>query len=193
MLRPCAIDGCEGVTGVPGTAKGLCAAHYGRLRRHGSPLGGNPSRKRTWEPICRLCGVLKDESAFLIRGDSGRRRTECRACQSIQSLKWARANRERKRIAQRKYQAKTANRRSEEYLIRVYGVTLGQAQQIRKGGACAICGQRPTKRLHVDHDHATGCVRGLLCKNCNHGLGMFGDDPARLSLALAYLQAPPGL
>jgi len=37
-----------------------------------------------------------------------------------------------------------------------------------QGGGCALCGRRPPPRLHVDHDHRTGRIRGLLCSHCNH-------------------------
>lgn len=78
-----------------------------------------------------------------------------------------------------------------EYL---YGVTPEQyeAALAAQGGRCAICrsDQWPGKgnRPHTDHDHADGRFRGILCGNCNHGLGMFGDDPARLRVAAEYLE-----
>lgn len=58
---------------------------------------------------------------------------------------------------------------------------------------CAICGaevvdpDRQPGRLHVDHDHVTGEVRGLLCVRCNTGLGKFYDDPDLLLVAYEYL------
>lgn len=55
------------------------------------------------------------------------------------------------------------------------------------GGACQICRQ-PMDPPHVDHCHATGVVRGLLCRSCNLGIGFLKDDPAVLTAALNYLR-----
>lgn len=58
---------------------------------------------------------------------------------------------------------------------------------------CEICGKQNyeygrKERLHVDHDHATGIVRGMLCNNCNHMLGLAKDSVEHLQAAINYLQ-----
>lgn len=53
-------------------------------------------------------------------------------------------------------------------------------------GLCVICRAAPAE--HVDHDHATGAVRALLCFNCNGGLGQFRDDPFLLHMAAFYVE-----
>lgn len=69
-----------------------------------------------------------------------------------------------------------------------------------QGGVCAIC-EKPErsakkggriKDLAVDHDHETGAVRGLLCANCNKGIGNLGDSVDILIAAAAYLEAARG-
>ena len=73
-------------------------------------------------------------------------------------------------------------------LIR-YGITPEEydAMLAAQGGGCAICGARGNangRRLAVDHDHVTGAARGILCHNCNAGIGHFADDRARMREAL---------
>lgn len=77
--------------------------------------------------------------------------------------------------------------------IRFYKLTEDEYRNLLKaqGGKCAIClkGFRKIGKLpRVDHCHETGAVRGLLCHGCNHGIGMFGDDPQRMDNAAAYLR-----
>ena len=78
-----------------------------------------------------------------------------------------------------------------------YGLTLAgyEAMLFKQDGKCAICGSTspgPTeKHFHIDHDHVTGQVRGLLCELCNVGLGHFGDSPERLEMAAIYLRSFP--
>lgn len=60
------------------------------------------------------------------------------------------------------------------------------------GDVCGICGERVLDRhLHVDHDHKNQRVRGILCRSCNFGLGLFRDSPERLQAAISYLERPP--
>lgn len=72
-----------------------------------------------------------------------------------------------------------------------YGITPADYARmlVRQGGVCAICGAPPpsgrVRRLHVDHDHASGKVRGLVCYHCNVGLAFIERLGARAS---AYLR-----
>jgi hypothetical protein len=73
------------------------------------------------------------------------------------------------------------------HLRRRYGITAEEADALlaEQGGVCAICMAAPA--VHVDHDHATGAVRALLCFNCNGGLGQFKDNPSFLHAAAYYV------
>ena len=76
--------------------------------------------------------------------------------------------------------------------MRKYGITIEKYEILlaEQNGCCAIClavTGSDGKRLAVDHNHETGEVRGLLCDNCNTGLGMFKDNPSLLAKAINYL------
>lgn len=77
-------------------------------------------------------------------------------------------------------------RENKEYIDRKYGLPKGTTLKLLKNGKCEICGD--VERLVIDHNHETEVVRGVLCNNCNTGLGMFADDPLRLTSAIVYLQ-----
>jgi hypothetical protein len=136
------------------------------------------------------------------------RRPECKACNLAKraakyrenprpyierALKWQRENKERYEQRQREYvqsgKKSVASRKS--YLKRTYGITVEQYDTLlaAQSGLCAICGSagRDDISLHVDHDHATGAIRGLLCFRCNNALGDFDDDSARFYAAAEYL------
>ena len=84
-----------------------------------------------------------------------------------------------------------------------FGIGLREyrALEIAQGGVCAICGMPETKMqarnkngikskdsLHVDHDHKTGNIRGLLCYRCNTGIGKLLDSPDILRRAADYIE-----
>jgi hypothetical protein len=72
-----------------------------------------------------------------------------------------------------------------------YGISVAEYDALlaKQGGICAICSRTCStgRRLSVDHEHDSGRIRGLLCNSCNRAIGLFGDDPARLHAAIAYL------
>ena len=77
------------------------------------------------------------------------------------------------------------------HLKRAYGLTPEDFEaMIQSQDGCAICHDdlKIFMETHVDHCHDSGKVRGLLCGNCNRGLGQFKDDPTRLRAAAAYLE-----
>lgn len=87
----------------------------------------------------------------------------------------------------RRYQTKGVG----HYIQRRYGITPADYELLysEQKGKCAIC-KLPEldKSLHVDHDHGTGLVRGLLCAACNKGLGFFKDRIESLEEAIEYLK-----
>jgi hypothetical protein len=84
-------------------------------------------------------------------------------------------------------------------LRKKYGISISEYEALLagQGGRCAICGSDHPKATlrgkpaswHVDHDHVTGNVRGLLCAKCNLGLGSFEDSPESLRAAALYIEA----
>lgn len=87
-----------------------------------------------------------------------------------------------------------SGKRANEYngLHRILSISKEHYAQMLEdqNGCCAICGKHRSQlkqRLRVDHDHATGAVRGLLCPSCNGGLGHFRDSIAFLTKAVDYL------
>jgi len=161
------------------------------------------------EKRCRLCGELKPiEDFYAMAGMRDGHRNECKACGLAakaarhqanptpareRAKQWRLDNPERYQAQLERWRAsgkkKAADRRS--YLKRTFGITPEDydAMLEKQGGCCAICRReaRTDTSLHVDHCHETGAIRGLLCFDCNAGLGKFQDDPAILQAAIAYL------
>lgn len=133
---------------------------------------------------CSLCDRIKPVDEFYFRGGKARtlkdgtkskaRQSRCKSCVSVL------AGRNPKLGA---YQQKSK-------LKSRYGLGAFDEMLQTQNGVCAICGQTNSggKRLAVDHDHRTNLIRGLLCTNCNLGLGNFKDCEELLQSAITYLQ-----
>lgn len=156
---------------------------------------------------CVDCGAQ-----FEVVKIKGRVPKRCDACfrrRAAQRMaEWRLANPERARATYARNNAKRLadpehlKDKREREIRRRYGIEPGEFERLMRvqDGRCAICHQLPSRRvngrtrpglapaLHVDHDHGTGRVRGLLCGNCNTMLGLAGEDPQVLAQAISYLR-----
>jgi hypothetical protein len=105
--------------------------------------------------------------------------------------------RDGRRAYQNAYRAMTPVQQKARALRDSFGLSLDEYKKMldAQGGVCAICNQPEThkrqgklKALAVDHDHKTGAIRGLLCSDCNTGIGKLKDDPVVLQSAIQYLE-----
>ena len=143
----------------------------------------NPEKRIAWSnsikkpPKCPTCGET-DISKFYV-DDKGRRTTKvCRECHKEQC---------KERWHNRTWLDRWASRNYKYGVTKDFLIGLYEAQQ----GKCAICGNEPSSKraLHVDHNHETGKVRGLLCHGCNVALGSFKEDVNTLNKAIEYLRS----
>lgn len=101
-------------------------------------------------------------------------------------------HREEVNARSRRWRAENTERAVNISLKHRFDITLDDynAMLEAQGSSCAICGRTPEeegRRLSVDHDHETGKVRGLLCNNCNRGIGYLQDNSSLCRLAANYL------
>lgn len=125
------------------------------------------------EKFCTGCSTTKDRANF--SRDKNTRdgfNCWCRQCVSEYDRKHYAKNRDKKRNYRLKYG---------------YGITLNDYNRMleKQDGKCAICGK--FEKLDVDHCHKNGKVRGLLCQNCNKGIGLFAENVHLLDKAKEYL------
>lgn len=143
-------------------ARNLCDMHYGRWLRWGT----TEERSKPSSLDCIRC-----ESSFPREDFPSPKDRYCATC-----LPLVRQERNARRVSRSSAVVNIVQQLREEQL-----------------GRCKICGvreeQAPRGRLAVDHDHETGRIRGLLCNNCNAGLGQFKDNPELLAAAITYLAA----
>jgi hypothetical protein len=141
---------------------------------------------------CTKCKRELPETEFY--QNSGRREGKldswCKECEKAAAREWQKKNPKRVFDNQRK-----------RLLKKKFGMSVEDYEKMlrEQGGVCRICGRPETVKIYgsvlplaVDHDHNTGKVRGLLCVACNHGIGKFQDDAARLRAAADYLDEANG-
>jgi len=156
--------------------------------------------------ICKVCG-----KEFIIKHPP----QECCSikCSALAHKKWMKeyskiynqsnkAKRSRKKYKQspegkkaiKRYNQSPKGREMQRkwYLKHKYGITLEQKNKIyeKQNGKCLICKIKMLNKndIHIDHNHKTGKIRGLLCGNCNRGIGLFKENPKILLNAIKYIK-----
>lgn len=161
----CKFAGC----GKPIRSQDLCGGHWKQqyLGKSLTPiLPGRRNRGRVLTSThagCTWCDRVLPLSHFKMMETTGLARSRCARCEVLASHRLSYAN----------YQSLVA----------------------AQDGKCAICNTVPDGQFAIDHDHkccpgqkSCGvCIRGLLCGDCNWGIGLFRDDPARLRSAIRYV------
>lgn len=156
------------------------------------------------EKMCCGCDAVKAARHFYLMR-SGRLHSRCRECVAVAN----KTQNTKHQVKRREYDSARgtgwvrSGRESwnppepvkhDKYLRRAYGISLAEYDDIfaAQGRVCAICrcecNRSTTTRLCVDHNHDTGRVRGLLCFQCNVGLGKFLDSYELISAAADYLK-----
>ena len=115
----------------------------------------------------------------------------CIPCEATYRHELYSKNPEKWNANRRKWARKNAEKLRGYAIKRKYGISLAEYDCIlvSQDGACKICRRIPAdKPLQVDHDHATGKIRGLLCFRCNAALGLLGEDSETTKNLLEYIQ-----
>ena len=165
-------------------------------------------RKDGYKYWCKEC--MNEYGKIYYQNNKERKAQKCR--------EYRNKNKDRINAYVREYRAKNANKtfikqqrdyiktrdaRHEHYelrkqlirdrnMVKKYGINMAQRNEIitSQNYRCAICGEllNNDRRTHIDHDHKTGKVRGVLCTYCNTGIGMFKDNTDKLRKAILYLE-----
>lgn len=144
---------------------------------------------------CTKCGEHKPAEDFHRRSSArDGRHAQCKPCLlAYHAVYYADPAVRARDAANARARGYSPRRRKHSVLRALYGIGLDDYDRMLCGqhGRCAICGDALDggKRTHVDHDHCTGAVRALLCKDCNTGIGHLRDDPSLLRCAADYLEA----
>jgi hypothetical protein len=133
------------------------------------------------EKSCACCKKIKPTEMFYVcrKKKTGRLNysTQCKECLNGKGKIYVLKNKPVRYRANRKW-----------YYKKYYGMTPEEVLAKKQAAdfKCEIC-QKKKKIIHIDHCHATGLIRGLLCFKCNGAIGKFEDDPSLIQMAMNYL------
>lgn len=151
------------------------------------PTGRRHVDENATHLTCTKCGRHRPKDLFYSYTEKGHRRLryrpKCKQCTYAEQA-----------FRQRGNSPDQKRRDRDRWLRRKYGISLVEYEFLLEcqGGRCGICGTdrpggpTPDSAFHVDHDHETKRVRGLLCRSCNTALGLLKEDPAIIASLLAY-------
>jgi hypothetical protein len=144
---------------------------------------------------CTKCNTAQEISQYPKHsGYKDGHSTWCRKCLRVQADSWRLNNIERYNAVCRKRSPRYYRRKANDKFKDRYGITIEQYEQmsIDQNDRCAICNKHKDdnlkSKLFVDHDHVSSIIRGLLCSDCNTGLGRFHDSIGLLTKTINYLK-----
>lgn len=181
MERICSEEDCE----EPVHCRKLCYNHYRRLWRQEIRQPGYASRRPPRHRLTQINQVAKTATCSVCGAGTEikfKRKPAGWRCRTV-----VRAERKTYRQGINGRQAHQRQNRALRYQLteQQYAAMVRQHQ-----GRCRLCRRRENK-LRIDHCHKTGRVRGLLCHDCNVGLGWFRDNPEVLRRAARYIEKVP--
>ncbi len=209
----CSVEGCH----KPVVAHGICQAHYLLRKKYNdvvSPFGyGERQKHPLYQSWCsqRRCAqgrAVEWEDFWKFVLDVGiappnhsPKRVDITQPWGPDNFTWVERFTcdEARKAYMREYGSKNPMKHKQYGLKRQFGVTLEWylSEYDKQGGKCKLCGKPGeafnsvtgrTTTLAVDHCHKTGAIRGLLCQDCNKGLGSFKDNPEVMRAAADYVE-----
>ena len=145
---------------------------------------------------CSKCKTEKQLSEFYKnKAQKDGFNNQCKQCHIIHNKKDYQKHKEKRIATNKNYRLNNIeadkNRKRNSRLKLTYGISYEQKFAIVKNqnNRCAICDDdlKDPKHTHLDHNHTTGAIRGILCNHCNRGLGGFRDSEKALLKAVEYL------
>lgn len=185
-----------------------CIAAYVRQRRAGTLVSSKPHVRRPIENGMKVCSGCENnlplsdfyrnkKKAIDASDETKGVYSICKECSYAKGCLWVSKNRKRYNERARVWAADNKVRLLVKRWSKGRAFTVDDYSAMVKaqGNLCAICGMPPKagRVLDIDHNHKTGRIRGLLCSQCNKGIGHFSDDQNLLTLAAKYLERCDGL